>query len=213
MSSAGYGSSTAIRELPKVVKYIDIPLQHADDAMLRAMRRERSGAALVKLLARIRARIPGVVLRTSFIVGFPGETDAAFQRLQDFVRDEKFDRVGVFTYSREENTSAYDMANQVPERVKRARRAELMTTQSEISLAKNRDLVGREMEVLVEGPMPGRASSLRGRTLRGRTPGQAPEIDGSVFLAGDAQPGEFVRARIDKALSYDLHATVADAIA
>jgi ribosomal protein S12 methylthiotransferase len=198
----------AIAELPKVVKYIDIPLQHADDAMLRAMRRERSGAALVKLLARIRARIPGVVLRTSFIVGFPGETDAAFQRLQDFVRDEKFDRVGVFTYSREENTSAYDMPAQVPERVKRARRAELMTTQAEISLAKNRDLVGREMEVLVEGPMPGRATRLRGRTS-----GQAPEIDGSVFLAGDAQPGEFVRARIDKALSYDLHATVADAIA
>src|SRR5712664_2013963 len=113
----------AIAELPKVVKYIDIPLQHADDAMLRAMRRERSGAALVKLLARIRARIPGVVLRTSFIVGFPGETDAAFQRLQDFVREEKFDRVGVFTYSREENTGAYDMASQVPERVKRARRA------------------------------------------------------------------------------------------
>jgi ribosomal protein S12 methylthiotransferase len=198
----------AIADLPKVVKYIDIPLQHADDAMLRAMRRERSGAALVKLLARIRARIPGVVLRTSFIVGFPGETDAAFQRLQDFVRDEKFDRVGVFTYSREENTGAYDMANQVPERIKRARRAELMTTQSEISLAKNRGLVGSEMEVLVEGPMPGRSSRLRGRTS-----GQAPEIDGSVFLAGDAQPGEFVRARIDKALSYDLHATVADAIA
>ena len=88
-----------------------------------------------------------------------------------------------------------------------------MTTQAEISLAKNRDLVGREMEVLVEGPMPGRATRLRGRTLRGRTSGQAPEIDGSVFLAGDAQPGEFVRARIDKALSYDLHATVADAIA
>jgi ribosomal protein S12 methylthiotransferase len=198
----------AIAELPRVVKYIDMPLQHADDAMLRAMRRERSGAALVKLLDRIRTRIPGVVLRTSFIVGFPGETDAAFERLQDFVRSEKFDRVGVFTYSREENTSAYDMADQVPERVKRARRSELMTTQSEISLNKNRDLVGREMEVLVEGPMPGRATRLRGRTS-----GQAPEIDGSVFLAGDAEAGEFVRARIDKALSYDLHATVAGAAA
>lgn len=198
----------AIAELPKVVKYIDMPLQHADDAMLRAMRRERSGDALRKLLDRIRARIPGVVLRTSFIVGFPGETDAAFERLQDFVRDEEFDRVGVFTYSREENTSAYDLPDQLPERVKRARRAELMAQQSQISLAKNRGLVGHEMEVLVEGPMPGRATRLRGRTA-----GQAPEIDGSVSLAGDAEPGEFVRARIDKALSYDLHATVADAAA
>lgn len=196
----------AIAALPKVVKYIDMPLQHADDAMLRAMRRERSGAALVKLLERVRARIPGVVLRTSFIVGFPGETDAAFERLADFVRNQQFDRVGVFTYSREENTAAYDMADQVPERVKRARRSSLMATQSEISLAKNRGLVGREVEVLVEGPMPGRSTRLRARTS-----GQAPEIDGSVFLAGDAEPGEFVSARIDKALSYDLHATVTGA--
>ena len=198
----------AIAELPKVVKYIDMPLQHADDAILRAMRRERSGTALVKLLDRVRRRIPGVVLRTSFIVGFPGETDAAFERLVDFVKDEQFDRVGVFTYSREENTAAYDMANQVPERVKRARRAHLMATQSEISLKKNRTLVGREVEVLVEGPMPGRATR-----LRARTEGQAPEIDGSVFLAGEAEAGEFVRARIDRALSYDLHATVAQAAA
>ncbi len=196
----------AIAELPKVVKYIDMPLQHADDAILRAMRRERSGASLRKLLDRVRARIPAVVLRTSFIVGFPGETDAAFARLVDFVRDEQFDRVGVFTYSQEENTAAFAMAEQVPERVKRARRARLMAAQSDISLEKNRALVGREMEVLVEGPMSGRATRLRGRTA-----GQAPEIDGSVFLAGDAEPGEFVRARIEKALSYDLHATVSGA--
>jgi ribosomal protein S12 methylthiotransferase len=196
----------AIADLSKVVKYIDMPLQHADDSVLRAMRRERSGAALVKLLDRVRKRIPDVVLRTSFIVGFPGETDAAFDRLVDFVRNEQFDRVGVFTYSHEENTAAYDMPNQVPERIKRARRSHLMATQSEISLKKNRALVGREVEVLVEGAMPGRS-----RRMRARTSGQAPEIDGSVFLAGEAEPGEFVRARIDKALSYDLHATVADA--
>ena len=139
------------------------------------------------------------MLRTSFIVGFPGETDAAFGRLLDFVREEQFDRVGVFTYSREENTAAYDMPGQVPEGVKRARRAALMETQAEISLRKNRGLVGRELEVLVEGPLPGRATRLRGRTS-----GQAPEIDGMVILKGEAQPGEFVRARIDRALSYDL---------
>ena len=164
----------AIAELPKVVKYIDMPLQHADDAMLRAMRRERSGAALVKLLDRVRGRIPGVVLRTSFIVGFPGETDAAFERLVNFVRDEQFDRVGVFTYSREENTAAYNLPDQVPERVKRARRARLMATQAEISLGRNRGLVGREMEVLVEGPMPGRATRLRGERPVKRRKSMAP---------------------------------------
>jgi ribosomal protein S12 methylthiotransferase len=197
-----------IAELPQVVKYIDMPLQHADDALLRAMRRERSGASLRKLLDRVRARVPGVALRTSFIVGFPGETDAAFQSLVDFVGEVEFDRVGVFTFSREENTAAYDLPGQVPERVKRERRAELMAAQAEISFRKNRDLVGREVEVLVEGPLPGRATRMRGRTA-----GQAPEIDGAVFLAGEAEPGEFVRARIEKALSYDLHARVTEAVA
>jgi ribosomal protein S12 methylthiotransferase len=196
----------AIAELPKVVKYIDMPLQHADDAMLRAMRRERSGDGLRKLLARIRGRIPEVTLRTSFIVGFPGESDAAFGTLLDFVRELEFDRVGVFTYSREENTAAAEMPGQVPERVKRARRSELMRTQADISLRKNRGLVGREVEVLVEGPMPG-----NGMRARGRTRGQAPEIDGAVFLRGDAEAGEFVRARVNRALSYDLHAQVIDA--
>jgi ribosomal protein S12 methylthiotransferase len=193
-----------IAELPNVVKYIDMPLQHADDAILRAMRRERSGAALKKLLERVRARIPGVALRTSFIVGFPGETDAAFARLVDFVREIEFDRVGVFTYSREENTAAGELPDQLPERVKRERRAALMETQADISLKKNRGLVGRDVEVLVEGPLPGRATRTRGRTA-----GQAPDIDGSVFFKGEAEPGEFVRVRIEKAQSYDLHGSVA----
>jgi ribosomal protein S12 methylthiotransferase len=198
----------AIAALPKLTKYIDMPLQHADDDILRAMRRERSGDALRRILDRIRKRVPGIALRSSFIVGFPGETEEAFERLADFVREQEFDRVGVFTYSLEENTAAFELPGQVPERVKRARRAHLMATQSEISLAKNRGLVGREVEVLVEGPMPGRSTRLRARTS-----GQAPEIDGSVFLAGEAEAGEFVRARIDKALSYDLHATIAGAAA
>ncbi|HEX3409705.1 MAG TPA: 30S ribosomal protein S12 methylthiotransferase RimO [Candidatus Binataceae bacterium] len=196
-----------IARLPEVVKYIDMPLQHADDAVLRAMRRERSGAALSKLLDRIRSKIPGVALRTSFIVGFPGEDDAAFARLLDFVRREQFDRVGVFTYSREENTDAFQLPDQVPERVKRERRAALMEAQAEISLIKNRQLVGREIEVLVEGSTTGRATRLRGRTMA-----QAPEIDGMVIIKGDAQPGDFVTARVERALSHDLHAVVTDAI-
>jgi ribosomal protein S12 methylthiotransferase len=170
---------------------------------LRAMKRERSASALEKILDRIRKRIPEVALRTSFIVGFPGETDAAFEHLVDFVRAQQFDRLGVFTYSLEENTTAFSLPEQVPERVKRARRAHLMEVQGEISLKKNRDLVGTELEVLVEGPIPGRATRMRGRSRS-----QAPEIDGSVFLRGEAMPGEFVRVRIDKALTYDLSGRV-----
>jgi len=196
-----------IAELDPVVKYIDMPLQHADDEMLRAMRRERSGAALHRLLERIRSRIPQVALRTSFIVGFPGETSAAFARLIDFVRAEQFERVGVFTYSREENTVAYDLPGQVAERVMRARRAELMEVQAEISMRRNCVLVGREVEVLVEGPA---VDSIAGPT--GRLATQAPEIDGLVFLTGAAAAGEFVKARVDRAMTYDLSATIIESI-
>ncbi len=198
----------AIASLDKVVKYIDMPLQHADDAMLRAMKRERSADALRSLLERVRAAIPEVALRTSFIVGFPGETDAAFATLVDFVREQQFDRVGVFTYSREENTAAYDLADQVPEAVKRRRRAELMEVAAEISLDKNRGFIGREIEVMVEGSAPGRATRLRARTSA-----QAPEIDGMVLLSGEAEPGEIVRARIERASTYDLHGRITGAVA
>jgi ribosomal protein S12 methylthiotransferase len=198
----------AIASLEKVVKYIDMPLQHADDAMLRAMKRERSADALRRLLERVRAAIPGVALRTSFIVGFPGETEAAFATLVDFVREQQFDRVGVFTYSREENTAACDLAGQLPEGVKRRRRAELMEVAAEISLARNRGLVGRELEVMVEGAAPGRATRLRARTAA-----QAPEIDGMVLLSGEGEPGEIVSARIERASTYDLHGRITSAVA
>jgi ribosomal protein S12 methylthiotransferase len=196
----------AIADIPQVVKYIDMPLQHADDGILRAMRRERSGAALERLLDRIRSRIPGVTLRTSFIVGFPGESEAAFDRLMQFVRRQRFDRVGVFTYSREENTAAGQMAGQIPARVMRERRARLMQAQAEVSRAINRRMVGRELEVLIEQEKPGPGGQAR---LRGRWAGQAPEIDGIVLLRGAAEPGDFVRARIEKAFTYDLHARLA----
>jgi len=198
----------AIASLEKVVKYIDMPLQHADDAMLRAMKRERSADALRRLLERVREAIPGVALRTSFIVGFPGETEAAFATLVDFVREQRFDRVGVFTYSREENTAAFNLADQLPEAVKWRRRAELMEVAADISLEKNRDLVGRELEVMVEGAAPGRATRLRARTSA-----QAPEIDGMVLLSGEAEPGEIVRARIERASTYDLHGRITGAVA
>jgi ribosomal protein S12 methylthiotransferase len=198
----------AVASLDKVVKYIDMPLQHADDAMLRAMKRERSADALRSLLERVRTAVPGVALRTSFIVGFPGETEAAFATLVDFVREQQFDRVGVFTYSREENTAAYDFADQIPEGIKRRRRAELMEVAAEISLERNRGLVGRELEVMVEGAAPGRATRLRARTSV-----QAPEIDGMVLLSGEAEAGEIVRARIERASTYDLHGRITGAVA
>jgi ribosomal protein S12 methylthiotransferase len=185
--------------LPKVVKYIDMPLQHADDEVLRAMRRERSGAALSRMLDRIRRRIPDIALRTSFIVGFPGETEAAFARLLDFVRREEFDRVGVFSYSQEENTLAGSMPNQLPARLKQERRRRLMEVQAEVSLRKNQNLIGQTVEVIVEGELTGSATRLRGRTST-----QAPEIDGMVVMRGEALPGEIVRARIEQARIYDL---------
>lgn len=198
----------AIAGEERVVKYIDMPLQHADDTVLRVMRRERSAEALRRLLDRVRRAIPAVTLRTSFIVGFPGESEEAFSRLKDFVCEQQFDRVGVFTYSREENTVAYALPDQVPARVKRRRRAELMRAQAEISLGKNRGLVGREMEVLVERSAAGGATRIRGRTAS-----QAPEIDGVVMLSGEADPGDFVRARIERAAAYDLHGRIMGAVA
>ncbi len=192
-----------IADLPKVVKYIDMPLQHADDEILRAMRRERSCDGLRRVLDRVRKRVPQVAIRTSFIVGFPGETEQAFANLANFVREQRFERLGVFTYSKEENTAAHDFEGQLPERVKRARRAELMAIQADISADKNRGLVGLETDVLVEGKAPGRTTRLRGRTSA-----QAPDIDGYVLLKGEAQPGDYVRARIDSALTYDLYGEI-----
>jgi len=193
----------AIAGLDKVVKYIDIPLQHADDAILRMMKRERSADGLRRLLGRIRAAIPGVAIRTSFIVGFPGETDEAFANLLSFVREQRFDRVGVFTYSREENTAAFEYSYQLPVKLKRRRRAELMEAAAEISLEKNQEMLGREVEVFIEDASQGRT-----RRLRARTAVQAPEIDGFVMLDGEADPGEFVTAHIERVSTYDLFGRV-----
>lgn len=203
----------AVAELPKVCKYIDLPLQHADDRVLERMRRLGRGngvagrrADLERLVDRIRRRIPGVALRTSFIVGFPGETDEAFGRLLEFMREMEFDHAGVFAYSREEGTVAALYPDQVPAAVKRARRAEAMRLQQAISLGRRRARVGQEVPVVVERfDPPG-----RGRLI-GRTEWQAPEVDGKVFIrvpgketAGPgAAPGQFARVRLTGARPYD----------
>jgi ribosomal protein S12 methylthiotransferase len=185
---------------PAVCKYLDMPLQHVSDAMLRAMRRERSGAALRRLVARIRRAVPGIALRSSFIVGFPGETEADVDVLCDFLEEAEFERVGVFEYSNEEGTAAASLPGQVPAALKRARRARVMAVQARIAARRAAARAGAVVEVLVEGA--------RGRGLVGRTRVQAPEIDGVITLDGHAAPGDLVAARVTGARTYDLHGEV-----
>jgi ribosomal protein S12 methylthiotransferase len=185
---------------PAVCKYLDMPLQHISDRMLRAMRRERSGAAIRALLARIRGTVPGIALRSAFIVGFPGESEDDVRALCDFVEEAEFERVGVFTYSNEENTAAATLPDQVAPAVARERRRRVMAAQARVAARRSRALVGRVVEVLAEG--------VRGGAAIGRLATQAPEIDGHVTLRGDAPAGEFVQARVTGADVYDLRAEI-----
>ena len=187
----------------KICSYIDMPLQHISDRMLVSMRRERNGAAVRRLVARMRERIPGVAIRTAFIVGFPGETDADFAELVAFVRDAQFERVGVFRYSKEDGTAAATLPDQVAERVKTRRYHALMRAQAEVAAAASHRLVGSEAEALVCG------TDARGRRF-GRLATQAPDIDGVVYLRGAADIGALHRVRITAADTYDLHATVCE---
>ncbi|HET7824819.1 MAG TPA: 30S ribosomal protein S12 methylthiotransferase RimO [Anaeromyxobacter sp.] len=190
----------AIAEEPKVVKYLDMPLQHSSDRLLRSMRRGRDSAFLRKLLARLRAGIPGLALRTSLIVGLPGETEADFADLLSFVREQRFERLGVFEYSPEEGTPAAEMARQVPDAVKRERRDRIMEVQQSISRAHQRAMIGRRLEVLVEG-----ASEETEHLLAGRHAQQAPEIDGLTYVNdGLAYPGEIATVEVTDASEYDL---------
>lgn len=199
-SRVNRGVIEAIATTPKVCHYIDMPLQHADDAMLRAMRRPMTNAGYLKLLAEFRAAAPDVSLRTTFIVGFPGETKEQFATLERFVDEAQFDRVGVFTYSTEEGTPSAEIEPKVPTRTKNARKAALLNRQQGISLARNRRWVGREIEVLVEGRSPLDVATAVGRSFR-----DALEIDGQVLVRRcAAAPGTFVRTRVIEARPYDL---------
>jgi ribosomal protein S12 methylthiotransferase len=197
----------AIAECEKVCRYIDLPLQHASADVLRRMRRPGNRDAYDKLLARIRRRLPDVSLRTTFIVGFPGETDSDFAELEQFVRDTPFDHVGVFTYSHEEGTRAHALEDDVPARTKAARRRALMSLQRRLVSARLRARKGDRVRVMVDGPSP--ESPL---VLQGRLASQAPDIDAVVVLSecdpSAHQPGEFVDARIVGSRGYDLLAAV-----
>lgn len=185
----------------KLCRYLDLPLQHAAGDVLSRMKRPGSGDEAARLVAGLRSAVPGITLRTSFIVGFPGETEGEFQELLDFMSEVKFDRVGIFAYSREEGTPAAEMPGQVPEEVKAERRARAMALQQKISLARNLAKVGEELKVLVEG-----LQAKKRRLYAGRSEGDAPGIDGRIFFYSDIDltPGDFVTVRVKKAREYDL---------
>lgn len=189
----------AMASLPKVAHYLDVPLQHADRAVLRAMRRPGDAARYLQMVRRLREAMPDIAIRTTFIVGFPGEDEAAFQALLEFLQEAQLDRVGAFMYSREKGTPAAAMPDQVPFRLKRERYDRLMRFQQPISLQRNRAWVGKTMRVLIEG------YSADGTHAIGRSHRDAPDVDGLVYVRGcTAAPGAFVNVRITDADVYDV---------
>ncbi len=185
---------------PRILPYLDMPLQHADPMLLRAMRRPANMDWVYRTLAKMRERIPNLALRSTFIVGYPGEGEAEFQKLLDFLKEIRFDRAGTFTFSFEPGTSSEPLGDPIPEKVKQERLERLMALQQAISLEKNREWVGRTLPVLIEGVDNGISV---GRSYR-----DAPEIDGLVIAEGIAPVGEIVPVRITGALEHDLTGVV-----
>jgi ribosomal protein S12 methylthiotransferase len=215
-----------IAACPKVARYVDIPLQHIHENMLERMRRETSQQYIVDLIRKIRAGVPGIALRTTFIVGFPGETEACFEELLDFIRETRFERLGVFAYSKEDGTRAGAMTGQIPDKVKQQRRELAMAEQHKIARQVSESFVGREIKVLVEGKADAkqlqdanvsswehgllRESELRTPNselrnfLAARGEADAPDIDGRVFVQGRVPIGEFARVKVVGHTDYDL---------
>jgi ribosomal protein S12 methylthiotransferase len=193
----------AMADCDKVCKYIDLPLQHASNAVLKRMKRPGTRQAYDALLGHIRARVPGVALRTTFIVGFPGETEEDVRELGAFVEDHAFDHVGVFTYSHEEGTSAFRLDDDVPAELKKARRSRVMGLQKRLVTRRQRARVGERARIVVDGP-----SADHELVLKGRLPSQAPDIDASVFLTdcdpSSFSPGDFAEVAIVGSRGYDL---------
>ncbi len=186
--------------LDKVCKYVDLPLQHASNRLLTSMNRYDTREEVETLLAKLRKRIPGIVIRTTFIVGFPGETDADFEELKEFVEQQRFENAGVFAYSQEEGTVAGAMPNQIPDEIKQERYHELMALQAQISEEIHKDTEGQTLEVLVEGIEEDGSGLHYGRSYR-----EAPDIDGLVFIEnpGDIEPGCFIKVNILQGFTYE----------
>lgn len=193
---------TAIRETPNVLPYLDLPLQHSHPEILRAMNRPWQGQVNDAIIERIKEALPQAILRTTFIVGFPGEDDEHFQHLFQFIQRHEFDHVGVFTFSPEEGTPAYNLPNQLPQAIKDERRDILMELQQPISLRKNQQEIGRVVDVLIEQENPS-TGELIGRSAR-----FAPEVDGQVYVRGQARLGTIVPVAIKEADTYDLYGIV-----
>ncbi|MBD1218533.1 MAG: 30S ribosomal protein S12 methylthiotransferase RimO [Aphanizomenon flos-aquae Clear-A1] len=197
---------TAIQETPNVLPYLDLPLQHSHPEILRAMNRPWQGQINDGIMERLKIALPSAVIRTTFIVGFPGETQEHFQHLLEFTQRHKFDHVGVFTFSPEEETPAYNLPNQIPAEVMTDRRNQLMELQQPISFQKNQQEVGKIVDVLIEQENPGSISS--GGELIGRSGRFSPEIDGQVYVKGEARLGTIVKVAIASADAYDLYGQV-----
>ncbi len=216
-----------IAECRKVARYVDMPLQHIHDDLLARMRRETSGQYIRDLITRIRAGVPGITLRTTFIVGFPGETEAHFETLLDFIRETKFERLGIFSYSQEDGTVAGKMAGQLTDKVKQRRRERAMAAQHEVARAVSEGFVGRTLKVLVEGEASAKelkaakvaswehghiraadehTGQLKGRYLVARGEADAPDIDGRVYVRGKLPVGQFAQVKVIGHTDYDLMA-------
>ncbi len=195
-----------IRDEKKICHYLDIPIQHASDHILKRMGRRTSKQELIDIVGKLRKEIPDIVLRTTLITGFPGETEEDHEELKEFVDEMEFDRLGVFTYSPEENTPAAEMADQVPEEVKEERRDELMELQQEISYDRGQDRIGQELLVMIEGKVADESAYI------GRTYGDAPKVDGYIFVqTGELlMTGDFAKVRVTGALEYDLIGVLSD---
>src|SRR5262249_17713956 len=214
-----------IAECEKVARYVDIPLQHIHENMLERMRRETTREYILDLIGRIRAGVPNISLRTTFIVGFPGETERCFETLLDFIRTAKFERLGVFTYSKEEGTRAGKMSGQLSDKIKQQRRELAMAAQHEVAVQVAESFVGRTLKVLVEKEASAKelksarisswehglirttdeeVSQLKGRYLVARGEADAPDIDGRVYVRGDLPLGEFAQVEVISHTDYDL---------
>jgi ribosomal protein S12 methylthiotransferase len=193
-----------MRERDNICKYLDIPLQHASNNMLKAMRRNITREEMSELIHEIRNRVPGICIRTTLIAGFPGETDADIEELKAFLQEHRFDRVGIFNYSHEENTSAYDLEDDVPAEVKAERAQEIMEVQQEISYEKNQEKIGQVLKVIIDKKEAGR--------YLGRTEFDSVEVDNEVVIHSSKRLaiGEFVNVKITKAYDYDLEGEVVE---
>ena len=195
-----------MKEEKKICHYLDLPIQHASDRILKRMGRRTTRAELVDIVNKLRGEIPDIVLRTTLITGFPGETEEDHEELMGFVDEMEFDRLGVFTYSPEEDTPAAGMPDQIPEEIKEERRDEIMELQQEISYDKGTDRIGQELLVMIEGKVADESAYI------GRTYGDAPKVDGYIFVqTGELlMTGDFAKVRVTGALEYDLIGVLAD---